>query len=100
MVSGPFSGMIQSTTRIRVVSVDVRQFFARLAKADFADAVGVAVSDNHVSVAHLRKRLNNVEVLDFRTRELDAPPEGVWPLIADFVRDFAGAPLRQYEVVP
>jgi Tfp pilus assembly protein PilN len=70
--------------------VDARQFFARLAKADFADAVGVAVSGNHVSVAHLRKRLNKVEVLDFRTRDLDAPPEGVWPLIADFVRDFAG----------
>jgi general secretion pathway protein L len=70
--------------------VDVRHFFARLAKADFADAIGVAVSDNHVSVAHLRKRVNHVEVLDFRTREIDAPPEGVWPLIVDFVRDFAG----------
>ena len=70
--------------------MDVRQFFARLAKADFADAIGAAVSDNHVSVAHLRKRVNNVEVLDFRTRDIDAPPEGVWPLIADFVRDFAG----------
>lgn len=70
--------------------MDVKQFFSRMAKADIADALGVAVNDAQVSVAHVRKRINKVHVVDFWFRTIDAPREGRWPLIADFVRECAG----------
>lgn len=70
------------------MATDVRQFFFRLAKADFADAIGVAVGADSVAAAHVRKRFNTVTVLDFETRSVAAGDEGRWQVIAEFVRDF------------
>ena len=69
-------------------SVDLRQFFAKAAKADFADAVGVAIADDVISVAHVRKRLRTVTVPALASQPLDVPREGRTALVVDFVRDF------------
>jgi hypothetical protein len=68
--------------------MDLRQILARLAKADFADAVGVALSSDSVAIAHLRKRFHNVSVLARVKHPLDAPPEGRWTMTVNIVRDF------------
>jgi len=71
--------------------MDLRQTLSRLAKADFADALGVSIADRSIALAHVRKRFNTVTVPAVETRELDAPPEGRWALIIDFIREFMGA---------
>jgi len=71
------------------VAIDLKQVFSRLAKADFADAIGVALTNDTVAAAQLRKRLNAVAVGAFESRVLDAEPIERWRQIADFVRDFA-----------
>ncbi len=64
-------------------------FIARLAKVDFADALGVVVSDDAVSVAHLTKRFNRVRVADVSTERLEGPPEVRGPEAATFLKDYA-----------
>src|SRR5262245_37691191 len=68
--------------------MDLRQAFARLAKADFADAVGVAIGEHVVSAAHVRKRLNAITVHSVASRPIDVPREGRSALVVDFLRDF------------
>jgi Tfp pilus assembly protein PilN len=69
--------------------MDARQIFARLAKADFADAIGVAVGADSVAVAQVRKRFNTVTVVDFESRAIAGGDERRWEDIAGFTRDFA-----------
>lgn len=68
--------------------MDLRQSIGRLAKADFADAVVIALGDSEVSIAHVKKRFNAVTVLAIESRTIDAPPEGRWPVILDFLDEF------------
>ncbi len=68
--------------------MDFRQTLSRLAKADFADSLGVALSSDAISIAHVRKRFNTVSVLAHTTRSLDAPTERRWAMILDVVREF------------
>lgn len=68
--------------------MDVKQIFARVAKADFADAVGVAIAEDVVAAAHVRKRLHSVTVQAVASRSIDAPREGRTALIVDFLRAF------------
>ncbi|TFH19832.1 MAG: hypothetical protein E4H03_13255 [Myxococcales bacterium] len=68
--------------------MDIRQSLRRLAKADFADAVGMALGEREVSIAHVKKRFNAVTLVSVETRVVDAPPEGRWPVILDFLREF------------
>ncbi len=44
-----------------------------LARADFADALGVVIREREVSVAHVSKRFNTIKVLDLATRPLEGP---------------------------
>jgi Tfp pilus assembly protein PilN len=68
--------------------MDLRQAFARLAKADFADAVGVAVGEHVVSAAHVRKRLNAITVQAVGSRPIDVPRDSRSAVVVDFLRDF------------
>ena len=68
--------------------MDLRQVFARLAKADFADAVGVAIGEHVVSAAHVRKRLNAITVHAVASRPIDVPRESRTSVVVDFLRDF------------
>ena len=70
--------------------MDLKQSFSRLTKADFADALGVVLTDELVAVAHVRKRFNTVSVQAFASRPLsEVPAEGRWAVIVDFLREFA-----------
>jgi len=70
--------------------MDLKQSFSRLTKADFADALGVVLTDDGAAVAHVRKRFNTVSVQAFASRALsDVPVEGRWAVIVDFLREFA-----------
>jgi len=68
--------------------MDLKQSLTRLAKADFADSLGVALTEHEVAVAHVRKRFNAVTCQGFASRTIDVPAEGRWPLIVDFLREF------------
>jgi Tfp pilus assembly protein PilN len=74
--------------------MDARQFLSRLAKADFADAVGISLSESSVTLAHLKKRFNTVTVCAMAGRPIHVPPEGRWAMILDFVREF----IEEYEI--
>ena len=69
--------------------MDVKQVISRLAKADFADAIGVALGSDTVAVAQVRKRLNAVAVAAFQSQPLEGDPGVRWAQVAEFVRDFA-----------
>ncbi|MFQ5353147.1 MAG: hypothetical protein ACE5D3_08755, partial [Candidatus Binatia bacterium] len=64
-------------------------FMGRIARADFADAVGVYVCADSVSMALVQKRLNTVRVAAVDCRPLTGPRESRDALIAGFARDFA-----------
>jgi len=68
--------------------MDIKQLFARVAKADFADAVGVTIAEDVIAAAHVRKRLHNVSIQAVSSRAIDAPREGRAALIVDFLRAF------------
>lgn len=68
--------------------MDIKQIFARVAKADFADAVGVAIAEDVIAATHVRKRLNNVTIQAVASRSIDAPRESRTALIVDFVKAF------------
>ncbi len=59
-----------------------------LGKADFADAVGVAVGDTALALSLVGKRFNSVSVRACQVRPLDVPDEGRWPVVAGLVREF------------
>jgi len=68
--------------------VDLKQAFTRLTKADFADALGIALTDGVVAAAHVQKRFNNVKVAAVDSRVIDAPEEARWTVVIDFLRHF------------
>jgi len=68
--------------------MDVKQIFARLAKSDFADAIGVVLAENVVSIAHVRKRFSAVSLQAIASRPLEGPREGRFALLADFLHEF------------
>lgn len=68
--------------------MDVKSFFARLAKADFADAVGVALGADGAALALVRKRFNAVSVVVSETLSLEGDPAHRWRVVADAVRAF------------
>jgi len=68
--------------------MDVKSFFARLAKADFADAVGVALGEDEAALALVRKRFNTVSVVAGETLSLEGDPARRWQVVADAVRGF------------
>ncbi len=63
-------------------------FIARLAKADFADAVGIAIGRNSVSAALVRKRFNAVTLVAAASTELSGPAEARDADITGFLREF------------
>lgn len=65
--------------------------FGRLAKADFADALGVAITGDGISVAHLRKRFRSVTVDALIAKELPSDEEQATLQAARIVRDFAAS---------
>ncbi len=68
--------------------MDANNPIARLLKADFADALGVMLGADSVSVAHVSKRVNAVHVLDVRTEALDGPDDSRDAQAADFLRRY------------
>ncbi|RMF21744.1 MAG: hypothetical protein D6760_08805 [Deltaproteobacteria bacterium] len=68
--------------------MDVGRVIKNLGKADFADAVGVAVGDAGIALALVAKRFNKVSVRACEMRPLDVPEEGRWPVVAGLVREF------------
>jgi general secretion pathway protein L len=74
--------------------MDAGQFLSRLAKADFADAIGISLGESDVALAHVRKRFNTVTVMASASRPVHVPPEGRWAMIVDFIREFT----EEYEI--
>jgi Tfp pilus assembly PilM family ATPase len=74
--------------------MDAGQFLSRLAKADFADAIGISLGESDVALTHVRKRFNTVTVMACATRPVHVPPEGRWAMIVDFIREF----IDEYEI--
>lgn len=70
--------------------MDVKQFIADLAKADFADALGLVVGEGVISLAWLRKRFRTVSLLATETRRFDVLTEGRVAAVVDLVRAFVG----------
>jgi Tfp pilus assembly protein PilN len=68
--------------------MDVKIFFARLSKADFADAVGVALGANAAALALVRKRFNTVAVVACESLPLEGDSVQRWQAVAEAVRGF------------
>lgn len=68
--------------------MDVKSFFARLSKADFADAVGVALGAEGAALALVRKRFNKVGVVVCESIPLDGDASQRWQTVAEAVRAF------------
>lgn len=68
--------------------METTTFFRRIVKADFADALGIALRGDVVSVAHVRKRLNAVRVVDLGSTRLVGPPEAHLAEAASFLRSW------------
>lgn len=68
--------------------MDVKSFFARLSKADFADAVGVALGADAAVLSLVRKRFNHVVVVACESLPLEGDPAQRWQKVADAVRGF------------
>jgi Tfp pilus assembly protein PilN len=69
--------------------MDVKTFFARLSKADFADAVGVALGVDGAALALVRKRFNRVVVVACESLPLEGDAGQRWAGLAETVRNFA-----------
>ncbi len=65
-------------------------FLKGLAKADFADALGVVVRPESVIISHLAKRFRAVKVLGVEVAELDVPDELRNAEIASIVKGYVG----------
>jgi len=66
--------------------VETKSFLRRIVKADFADALGIALRGDVVSVAHVRKRLNSVRVVGLASARLGGPSEAHPAEAASFLR--------------
>lgn len=69
--------------------METRGLIRRIAKADFADVLGVAVRGDVLAVAHVRKRVNVVRVVELGHHRLEGPPESRVAEAAAFLRSFA-----------
>jgi Tfp pilus assembly protein PilN len=69
--------------------VETRGLIRRIAKADFADVLGVAVRGDVVAVAHVRKRVNVVRVVEIGHHRLEGPSESRVAEASAFLRSFA-----------
>jgi Tfp pilus assembly protein PilN len=69
--------------------VETRGLIRRIAKADFADVLGVALRGDIVAVAHVRKRVNVVRVVELAQQRLEGPVESRISEAAAFLRGFA-----------
>jgi Tfp pilus assembly protein PilN len=69
--------------------MDARQFFARLAKADFADAIGIALGSDTVSLAMVRKRFSAVSVMALESHPVERMPDTRLVRIGELARNFA-----------
>lgn len=69
--------------------METRGLIRRIAKADFADVLGVAVRGDVVAVAHVRKRVNVVRVVEIGHHRLEGPPESRVAEASAFLRSFA-----------
>jgi Tfp pilus assembly protein PilN len=68
--------------------VETRGLIRRIAKADFADVLGVAVRGDVVAVAHVRKRVNAVRVVEIGHHRLEGPSEARVAETSAFLRSF------------
>jgi len=68
--------------------VETRGLIRRIAKADFADVLGVAVRGDVLAVAHVRKRVNVVRVVELGHHRLEGPAESRVAEAAAFLRSF------------
>jgi len=66
--------------------VEPRGLIRRIASADFADVLGVALRGDVLAVAHLRKRVNAVRVVELGHHRLEGPPESRVAEAAAFLR--------------
>lgn len=69
--------------------METRGLIRRIAKADFADVLGVAVRGDVVAVAHLRKRVNVVRVIEIGHHRLEGPAESRIAETSAFLRSFS-----------
>lgn len=68
--------------------METRGLIRRIAKADFADVLGVAVRGDVLAVAHVRKRVNVVRVVELGHHRLEGPAESRVAEAAAFLRSF------------
>ncbi len=68
--------------------METRGLIRRIAKADFADVLGVAIRGDVLAVAHVRKRVNVVRVVEIGHHRLEGPPESRISEAAAFLRAF------------
>ena len=79
--------------------METRGLIRRIAKADFADVLGVALRGDVVAVAHVRKRFDAVRVLEVASHRLAGPAEARVTEAAAFLRSFTqGAELEPSRV--
>jgi hypothetical protein len=69
--------------------VETRGLIRRIAKADFADVLGVALRGDVLAVAHVRKRVNVVRVVELAQHRLEGPADARISEAAAFLRSFA-----------
>lgn len=66
--------------------METRGLIRRIASADFADVLGVAVRGDVIAVAHLRKRVNVVRVIEVGHHRLEGPAESRIAEAAGYIR--------------
>lgn len=69
--------------------METRGLIRRIAKADFADVLGVCLRADVMVVAHVRKRLNVVRVLELVSHRLEGPAESRTAAATSFLRSWA-----------
>lgn len=68
--------------------METRGLIRRIAKADFADVLGVSIRADAVTVAHVRKRVNVVRVVELGSHRLEGPAESRVAEAAAFLKSF------------
>ncbi len=68
--------------------MEARSFIRRVVNIDVADALGVVIGRDAVSIAHLSKRINVVSVARIATEKLEGPPEAHGAEISSWLRRF------------
>lgn len=68
--------------------METRGLIRRIAKADFADVVGVALRGDTIAAALVRKRVNAVRVVAIASQRLEGPAESRAAAAASFLREW------------